>query len=207
MEHIANAIRAKIKSIIGTNKLFSVLSDGSQARKTGSEKELEFSRVLREWKPEFFCVALQNIDYYGDANASNLKHSIDDAFLSDKLNLAPEIYAKHLISATADGASVNMGIYGGLIKKLSEERPWLIGIHCVNHRMELAVKEGLGKDFIAIKDFMTLLFNMCKQSGKFVRHFHSTAESLEGTWHTFYQPPVKRFRSPPQELGNLGTVL
>ena len=44
------------------------------------------------------------------------------------------------MSATADGASVNFGAYNGLLTKIAATRPWLLKIHCSNHRTELAIK-------------------------------------------------------------------
>lgn len=35
----------------------------------------------------------------------------------------------------SDGASVMMGRRGGVVAKLKEENPNLIGIHCVAHRL------------------------------------------------------------------------
>jgi len=40
----------------------------------------------------------------------------------------------------SDGASVNFGVKSGLLTKLKNDKkmPWIIGIHCLNHRLELA---------------------------------------------------------------------
>jgi hypothetical protein len=56
----------------------------------------------------YFCIGLQDIDEYGAADAENLKRSIDDAFLK-VLELPSASYRDGLISAAADGASVNTG--------------------------------------------------------------------------------------------------
>ena len=70
---IAKSIRQKIGTILKICTAFSVLSDGSQARKTGSEKELVYIRTAISGKPVSYLAGCQNIDYYGDANAGNLK--------------------------------------------------------------------------------------------------------------------------------------
>ena len=41
----------------------------------------------------------------------------------------------------ADGASVNLGKNAGVAAKLKEDTPWLIDIHCLPHRLELALLE------------------------------------------------------------------
>lgn len=107
IHEIADAIRRKIASIICKTP-FSVLSDGSQARKTSSEKELVFVRVVRDGVPVYFVASLQDIDSYGDATAENLFKSINNTF-EDKVKITPDSYTNFLVSATADGAAVNTG--------------------------------------------------------------------------------------------------
>ena len=129
---------------------FSVLSDGSQARKTVHEKELVGGGI-----PVYYCVALQDVDEYGDANADNLESCIqfDDCFL-EKLHITRETYTKIMVSCTSDGAAVNTGIYNGLLTQMkNDSRPWLIPMHCVSHRLGLAIKDSLlqYKEFSEVK--------------------------------------------------------
>lgn len=181
VKELAGAVRHKIKDALTKDaSFFSILSDGSQARKTGSEKELVYVRALKSGLPVFYCVSLQNIDNYGDANAENLKRSIDNTFQSNQQVVIPhEAYKNKLVSMTADGASVNMGAYNGLLVRMAnEDRPWLVPMHCVSHRVELALKDSLGKEFDEVKQFMTLIYYSFKSSGKFRRHFYETAHIL-----------------------------
>ena len=53
---LATAIREHLSNILGSAAAFSVLSDGSQARKTGSEKELIYVRTSRAGNPEYYLV-------------------------------------------------------------------------------------------------------------------------------------------------------
>ena len=46
-----------------------------------------------------------------------------------------------MIGFSADGASVNLGKNTGVAAKLKEDAPWLIDIHCLAHRLELALLE------------------------------------------------------------------
>lgn len=43
----------------------------------------------------------------------------------------------------ADWASVNTGARGDLSGLLREDMSWLMAMHCLNHRLELAVKDAL----------------------------------------------------------------
>lgn len=45
-----------------------------------------------------------------------------------------------LIGVCADGAAVNMGVRTGAAKRIQNEVPHLIPVHCCAHRVELAVK-------------------------------------------------------------------
>ena len=73
---IGEAIREKMSHYLKGSS-FAVFSDGSQARKTGSEKELVMVRMVRTGVPLFYCVALQNLDDYGDSNAEIIKEILN----------------------------------------------------------------------------------------------------------------------------------
>lgn len=46
---------------------------------------------------------------------------------------------RKLIGFGTDGASVNMGKKAGVAVKLGEDTPWLTDVHCLPHRLELAM--------------------------------------------------------------------
>lgn len=48
------------------------------------------------------------------------------------------------VAAAADGASINFGKKSGVLPSLQTqlEMPWLIQIHCIAHRLELALKDA-----------------------------------------------------------------
>ena len=174
---------------------FSVLSDGSQARKTGSEKEIVLVRVLKDGSPTYFCVALQDMDEYGDTTAENLKLSIDDAF-KKKIKITDDVYKSSLVCATADGASVNTGVYNGLLTRLqNDDRERMLKVHCTSHRVELAFKDTLLKfdDFTKVREFMILLYYQFKRSGRLKRQFKATAEAMSVQVYTFTKVHGTRF--------------
>ena len=59
---------------------FSILTDGSEARKTGMEKELIFICVIRGGIPVYFCSASQDYNEFGSTDAHSLKLAVDTAF-------------------------------------------------------------------------------------------------------------------------------
>lgn len=97
VSELADAIREKVASILCSSIAFAVLTDGSQPKKTGSEKELVLVRTVRDGVPVYYAIALQDIDEFGAANAENLKKSIDEAF-SSKLKLPNERWVVDVIN-------------------------------------------------------------------------------------------------------------
>ena len=172
-----------------------LMTDGSQARKTGSEKELVLVRAVISGVPTYYLLALQDIDSFGDADAANIKAAVDDVF-ENKLKISKEQYTHLVIATTADGASVNFGKYNGFLTRLKEDnRPWLLDIHCVAHRLELAIKSSIMKyqEFVKIEDYMSALYYFFKRSGKFKRHFNNAAKSFDITVYNFPKVTSTRF--------------
>jgi len=55
--------------------------------------------------------------------------------------LSREQIASRLISFGADGASVFQGVRTGVTRQLTENHaPFLTGVHCMSHRVDLALK-------------------------------------------------------------------
>jgi hypothetical protein len=83
------------------------------------------------------------MEKFGGGNANAIVKGINSLFNeSGPYRMSPEDYKGKLVSFTADGASVNTGKYNGVLTQLKRNRPWLLTIHCANHRIELAVKSA-----------------------------------------------------------------
>ena len=146
VECISAAVVEKLIEILSGSSFFSCLSDGSQARKTKSDKELVLCRVGRNGVPTYFVLGLMQMGDYGGTDAQSLKKAIDYVF-QGRMCLSDEDYRLKFVSATADGASVNFGALNGLITLFRETREWLLALHCANHRVELAIKDSILDDF------------------------------------------------------------
>ena len=46
-----------------------------------------------------------------------------------------------LVGLCADGAAVNMGVRSGAAKRMQDDFPHLVAVHCCAHRVELAIKD------------------------------------------------------------------
>ena len=79
---------------------------------------------------------------WGGTDAESLKKWVNSIFLKDG-KIPMTNYETKLVSLTTDGASVNTGKISGLMTRFALERDWLVQIHCINHRVELAIKNAL----------------------------------------------------------------
>lgn len=180
--YLADAVRSKICTILQNAGSFGILCDGPVARKTGKEKELVFVRAVGpDGKSKYYAASLQDMDSYGSANANNLKESLDDTFLKE-LGLEEQLYKDKVVSITADGASLTAGHVNGLFGQMAEDgRPWLLGIHCILHRVELAITDILLQQemFLTVRNLMIALYTLMKQSGSLQNCFYETARELD----------------------------
>ena len=162
---ISAAMQEKVAVVLAGSDFMSVLSDGSQARKTGSEKDLILTRVERGGLPCYFVTSLAEMALFGGTDAQSIKKPIDHSFLT-QMDLGITTYGTRLVSATANGAGANVGKYRGALTQLKLERPWLITIHCANHRIELTVKTTMNSPCIKdVEDFYTSNNTILKKSG------------------------------------------
>ncbi|KAK6171748.1 hypothetical protein SNE40_018183 [Patella caerulea] len=179
IKYLALAIREDITKLLGYANFFSCEQDGTEARKTRDEKELVYAKVVVRGKPIELLLKCQQMNAFGGVDASAIKRSIDDAFQT--YGVAGDRYTNCLVSACADGASVNMGrLTGALTVMKNEDRDWLLIIHCSSHRIELAMKDAFMAidDFTKIDDMMLNLYYFFKNSGKCWRILVLLAERL-----------------------------
>lgn len=175
--------------IITESSFISILSDGSQARKTGKEKELILIRVERNGHPEYMVVSLLDMSRFGGSTANAIMAGINSLFQDEKsvFYMNPQQFKWKLISATADGANVNFGQYIGVLSQLSFDRPWLLKIHCINHRIELTVKTALSNRALEeVDEFYRANFYLLRNSGKIKQ---MTIEGATTIGITYYNLP------------------
>lgn len=147
-------------------------------------------------KPTYLVANLLNMSDYGGTGAEALKSGIDHIFSKDG-TVPCSNYTTKMVGATSDGASVNTGHKGGLMVKLqNDSRPWLIKIHCVNHKVELAVKEAFSNSEFAKIDKLYLgIFNLLKNSGALKTEVRSASEVLDISTYTLPKITGTRFVS------------
>ena len=62
---------------MASSHFFILLSNGSEARKTGSDKELVLIRIERDGIPVYITLSLLEMSDFGGTDAASLKEGID----------------------------------------------------------------------------------------------------------------------------------
>ena len=84
-----------------------------------------------------------------------------------------------VVSATADGASVNLGQHSGVLEQLKEDRPWMLKIHCINQRVELSVKSTFSNLLLDNMDKLYQSnFYLLRNSGKLKEMIQEAAATI-----------------------------
>ncbi len=134
---ISGVMQAGITDCLNSVEFFSLLLDGSTDIST-TEQEIVYVRFLKDGKPFNIFLGLMSIT---DASANGLALHLD-TFLT---NLGIQNWKSKLVGLGTDGATVNVGQQGGLGAIFKRELPYLVQIHCVAHRLELAVLDACKK--------------------------------------------------------------
>ncbi|XP_041370388.1 zinc finger protein 862-like [Gigantopelta aegis] len=84
------------------------------------------------------------------------------------------------VAVAADGASVNFGTKGGVLKKLQNEMPWIKMIHCLAHQLELALSDAFKETYYkdTVDDLMMHLYYMYRRSAKKWKELERLSESM-----------------------------
>ncbi|CAB4039656.1 Hypothetical predicted protein [Paramuricea clavata] len=81
-----------------------------------------------------------------------------------------------------------MGVHAGLGAKVCETAPWLVLVHCFNHRIELAIKDAFDASaFSKIDQMLRVLHSLYNASPKRYRELKQLAEA----WETSILKPTK----------------
>lgn len=104
----------------------------------------------------------------------SLRKSLRQAGLDD------DFLGKNLICIATYGAAVLTGRVGGLVTKLKQDFPKVQSIHCLAHRLELAVKDSLKEEAGCnqFEFFISKLYALYNQSSKNARYIQEAATGL-----------------------------
>lgn len=136
---IAKVEMDNIAELVEKAKFLSVISDGS-TDSSYTEAEIIYVRFCHEGQITVKFIALKNV---GKGDAATITQAILQA-LGECLG---EDAKRKLVGAGTDGASVMTGRANGVVARIRREvgHPFLVGVHCAGHRLELSFKDGVSK--------------------------------------------------------------
>lgn len=101
-----------------------------------------------------------------NADANGVIASINTGMIEFGL----ENWKSQTVAFGSDGASVYVGRLNGVVAKLRVEIPWLLGVHCIAHRLELSFLDAL-KDEEQLNNVQEMLQGLYK-------HYHYSPKAL-----------------------------
>ena len=177
IEHIACSMRQKlIKHIVDTKPTISVMVDESTSL---SQKSL----LIVYLRCSVDCVS-DPISFFLDIVEleSGSAETVFEALLNCLyMNDLDDTFLEHCwLGLGTDGASVMLGKKAGLVAKVQEQFPRVIGWHCCNHRLELAVGDAVKScsEVNNFKIFMDKLYCTYSMSNKNRRALESCASAV-----------------------------
>ncbi|XP_032362926.1 zinc finger protein 862-like [Etheostoma spectabile] len=130
IHYIAEDERRKMRARLSDGKFISVMSDGSLDSAV-MEEEMVYVRSASEGKVKVDFVGVKAVSKPDATNIAEAVCSIMESGVSTD-------WKNKLVAITTDGASVMTGVNNGVVAKLRADRPNVLGIHCMAHKLELA---------------------------------------------------------------------
>ena len=129
--------RLKLKDALDGAGFISAMQDGS-TDKSVTEQELIYVCGKEGVVQEQF-LALEEVE---KADAASLVRALDHAMVT---TAGQPQWKLKLVAMATDGASVNTGKKSGVVQRIRDEVPHLIGVHCMAHRLGLALNDAAKK--------------------------------------------------------------
>lgn len=179
INHISSQMRkALCSSIISSNSKISVLID--EGTSTGNKSCLTIHlkcHTAVDTPPVVVFLDLVQLD---KTDATTITAAIFKCL--ERWGFSDDFLMNHWVCITTDGASVMLGHKSGVATLVSQKFHRVIGWHCANHRLELAVGDALdtlGTDGVNnFKTFVDSLYLLYHASPKNEGELHQCAEEL-----------------------------
>ncbi|XP_030837514.1 zinc finger protein 862-like [Strongylocentrotus purpuratus] len=116
--------------------------------RSDAEREVVYVKIFQNGEAHMKMMGLIDVDH---ATATAVKEALVKHY-KEFLGLGEDevdFATTGCIGAGTDGAAINFGVHRGMMAQLRNEMPWLIAVHCVAHRLELAVKDAFKNSFFS----------------------------------------------------------
>ncbi|XP_038832092.1 zinc finger protein 862-like [Salvelinus namaycush] len=149
MHHIAEVERNNIRENLKSTKFLSIMSDGSTDSSV-KEEELVYVRFCHKGKIESKFVGIKSVE---KADTAHISNAISAIIVCDE-------WGSKLVALGTDGAAVMTGAKNGVVSRLKGTRAYIIGIHCMAHRLELTFSDAIQSNvmFQKVEDLLSGLY-------------------------------------------------
>ena len=153
---IATVLKSNIDKLVEASPFFSLLIDES-TDVSNHENLVVYVKLLNEFKPELHF--LENINVR-DGKAETITTAVN--LLMERRNL----HKDKMTGFGSDGASVMTGKNNGVSKRMKDDSPFLLSIHCMAHRLALCTSQAAnGIPYLAkFKEILTALYRYFDKS-------------------------------------------
>eukprot|EP00063_Salmo_salar_P020903 XP_013995738.1 PREDICTED: zinc finger protein 862-like [Salmo salar] len=151
MHHIAEVERSNIRENLKNPTFLSIMSDGSTDTSVKDE-ELVYVRFCHKGKIELKFVGIKSVEKADGAHISNAISAIMEGVCDE--------WRSKLVALGTDGAAVMTGAKNGVVSRLKGDRAYIIGIHCMAHRLQLTFSDAIRSNvmFQKVEDLLSGLY-------------------------------------------------
>lgn len=149
--YIAEVERQDISEMLKKTKYLSIMSDGSTDSAV-KEEEMVYVRWSEKGKIFTRFVGIKSVK---KADAETITRTIRSI-----MGGVCEDWESKLVALATDGAAVMVGCKNDVVTRLKGDRAYIIGIHCMAHRQELAFMDAIRSHalFQRVEEFLSGLF-------------------------------------------------
>ncbi|XP_023932869.1 zinc finger protein 862-like [Lingula anatina] len=175
IEAIAAQEKSRIVQSVKEAPFFSFIMDGSSDL-TGDEQETIYIRFTKNGVPS---MKFLSIDSPKSTCAADLYDHVNHVFINSQID--SEIFKGKMVGMGCDGASNMLGSKSGLASRLQSDNPELVTVHCLCHRLELAMKDVTKVHCKKLYDrVMTVMIGL----HYFYKKSHKNKKGLQRAWDT-----------------------
>lgn len=152
IQYISKSMEIELKHTIKNADFISIMADGSTDRSC-KEAEIVYLTSVTNGKVSTNYMTLQELS---DGRSVTIFTAIQNS-----LELFSEDWKDKLVACCFDGAAVNLGEYNSVSQKFKAVCDNIISVHCIAHRLELAVGGGV-KNNNSVNQLETILKGIYK---------------------------------------------
>lgn len=174
VNYIARVERQKTQELLDGSKFLSILADGSTDSAV-IEEELLYVQLCRLGN---VSVRFIGIDAVERADATHIT-----AAIRGLMNAVSPGWESKLVACATDGAAVMTRAMNGVVSRLRGDRGYVVGMHCMAHRLELAFNDSIKTNttFQRVEELLSGLYSFYHQSPLNRATLLSTCEALNKT--------------------------